>query len=76
MIPNEDVPAPKVMSVERQGSSSRLLAYADKAVASQYFGQHPGIRVGTAYRAQQELSKNLEVESLSRIPDSAVAAAD
>jgi hypothetical protein len=35
-----------------------------------------GIGVGTAYRAHQELSKNHDVESLSRIPDSAVVAAD
>jgi DNA invertase Pin-like site-specific DNA recombinase len=35
-----------------------------------------GIGVGTAYRAHQELSKNLNVESLSRIPDSTAAAAD
>jgi DNA invertase Pin-like site-specific DNA recombinase len=35
-----------------------------------------GIGVGTAYRAHQELSKNLEAESLSRIPDPVVAAAD
>jgi DNA invertase Pin-like site-specific DNA recombinase len=35
-----------------------------------------GIGVGTAYRAHQGLSKNLEAESLSRIPDPVVAAAD
>jgi DNA invertase Pin-like site-specific DNA recombinase len=35
-----------------------------------------GVGVGTAYRAHQEFSKNLEAESLSRIPDSAVVAAD
>lgn len=35
-----------------------------------------GVGVGTAYRAHQKLSKNLEVESLSRIHDSEAVAAD
>ena len=35
-----------------------------------------GVGVGTACRAHQELSKNLETESLSRIPIPAVVAAD
>lgn len=34
-----------------------------------------GIGVGTAYRAHQELSKNFNLESLSRISDSHAAAA-
>lgn len=35
-----------------------------------------GVGVGTAYRAYQELSKNLDVESLSRIPVPEAEAAD
>ena len=35
-----------------------------------------GVGVGTVYRAHQELSKTLEATNLSRIPDSACAAAD
>jgi DNA invertase Pin-like site-specific DNA recombinase len=35
-----------------------------------------GVGVGTAYRAHQEFSKNPNVESLSRIPDSRDVAAD
>ena len=35
-----------------------------------------GVGVGTAYRAHQELSKNLGAESLSRIPVSEAVAAD
>jgi len=35
-----------------------------------------GVGVGTAYRAHQELSKNLKAEGLSRNPDSLPVAAD
>ena len=51
----------------------------EQSVASRSWPQiakQLGVGVGTAYRAYQELSKNLTAEGLSRIPVSVTAAAD
>jgi predicted transcriptional regulator len=47
-----------------------------KSVSWPRIAKQLGAGVGTAYRAHQELSKNHNVETLSRIPNSATAVAD
>jgi DNA invertase Pin-like site-specific DNA recombinase len=54
----------------------RVAALREQGRSWPQIAKQLGIGVGTAYRAHQELSKNLEAESLSRIPGSTVVAAD
>lgn len=54
----------------------RIAALREQGRSWPQIARQLGVGVGTAYRAHQELSKNPEEQSLSRIPISGSAAAD